>query len=158
MRAGMSGVSGTIRGSSDAETVDTSSRTPAQRRGDAAEALVAERLGATPAGRSSGGTSGSAGRRSTSWPSTRSATPASCSSRSAGAARRDFGLAEETFDRRKRGHLRVALGRLLELGRLPDGQPLPATRLRVDLVVVEPGPTGRRGPRRVRHHRDALAG
>ncbi len=71
--------------------------------------------------------------------------------------RRDFGLPEETFDRRKRAHLRAALGRLIELGCLPDGRPLPGGRLRVDLVVVEPPVRPGRGPR-LRHHRDALGG
>jgi putative endonuclease len=70
--------------------------------------------------------------------------------------RRDFGLPEETFDRRKRGHLRVALGRLLEDG-LPDGIRVPMLPVRVDLVVVEPGSWPEAQPR-VRHHRDALAG
>jgi putative endonuclease len=59
--------------------------------------------------------------------------------------RRDFGLPEETLDHRKRAHLRVAIGRLLEDG-LPGGMKLPALPLRVDLVVVEPG-------NRIRHHR-----
>ncbi|HEX5823018.1 MAG TPA: YraN family protein [Candidatus Limnocylindrales bacterium] len=59
--------------------------------------------------------------------------------------RRDFGLAEETLDHRKRAHLRAAIGRLLGDG-LPNGVGLPALPLRVDLVVVEPGD-------RVRHHR-----
>ena len=70
--------------------------------------------------------------------------------------RRDFGLPEETFDRRKRGHLRAALGRLLEDG-LPDGMALPKLPVRVDLVVVEPGTMPGSQPR-IRHHRDALAG
>src|SRR5260370_24888541 len=43
--------------------------------------------------------------------------------------RRDFGLAEETFDHRKRGHLRAAVGRLLEDG-LPDGRTLPRLHVR----------------------------
>jgi Holliday junction resolvase-like predicted endonuclease len=70
--------------------------------------------------------------------------------------RRDFGLPEETFDHRKRGHLRAALGRLLEDG-LPGGMPVPRLPVRVDLVVVEPGTTPGSRPR-IRHHRDALAG
>ena len=52
--------------------------------------------------------------------------------------RRDFGLPEDTFNWRKRAHLRAALGRLLEAGALPDGRALPSASLRVDLVVVEP--------------------
>ena len=70
--------------------------------------------------------------------------------------RRDFGLPEETFDRRKRHHLRAAVGRLLEDG-LPDGSAPPNLPIRVDLVVVEP-PTGPDQRPRMRHHRDALGG
>lgn len=71
-------------------------------------------------------------------------------------ARRDFGLPEETFDHRKRQHLRAAVARLLEDG-LPGGIPVPALPLRIDLFVVEPGATPGTNPR-IRHHRDALAG
>jgi putative endonuclease len=69
---------------------------------------------------------------------------------------RDFGLPEETLDYRKRGHLRAAVGRLLEDG-LPGGAAVPRLPVRVDLVVVEPG-EGPDSPPRIRHHRDALAG
>jgi Holliday junction resolvase-like predicted endonuclease len=69
--------------------------------------------------------------------------------------RRDFGFAEETFDHRKRGHLRAAVGRLLEDG-LPDRRTLPRLPIRVDLVAVEPATAG--SAVRLRHHRDALAG
>jgi putative endonuclease len=69
--------------------------------------------------------------------------------------RRDFGFAEETFDHRKRGHLRAAVGRLLEDG-LPDRRTLPRLPIRVDLVAVEPATAG--STVRLRHHRDALAG
>ncbi len=65
--------------------------------------------------------------------------------------RRDFGLAEETFDWRKRRHLRAALGVLAGMTRLADGTQLPRMPLAVDLVVVEPGAP-------LRHHRDALTG
>jgi putative endonuclease len=58
---------------------------------------------------------------------------------------RDFGIAEESLDYRKRAHLRAALGRLLADG-LPGGVALPSLPIRVDLVVVEPGD-------RIRHHR-----
>jgi putative endonuclease len=71
--------------------------------------------------------------------------------------RRDYGLPEETFDWRKRAHLRAAIGRLAEAGALPDGRRLPAGVLRVDLIVIEP-PRERGAPPRLRHHRDALAG
>jgi putative endonuclease len=64
---------------------------------------------------------------------------------------RAFGLAEETIDHRKRTHLRAAIGRLLEDG-LPGDVPLPDLPLRVDLVVVEPGPTAGAG-QQLRHHR-----
>jgi putative endonuclease len=68
--------------------------------------------------------------------------------------RRDFGLPEETFDHRKRGHLRAAIGRLLDEG-LPDGIPAPVLPIRIDLVVVEPPPNPGDDPR-IRHHRNAL--
>ncbi len=64
--------------------------------------------------------------------------------------RRDFGLAEETLDRRKRVALRRALGTLLGAGALPDGRELPRLPLRVDLVAIDPGPDGEPS---VRHHR-----
>ena len=72
-------------------------------------------------------------------------------------ARRDYGLAEETFDWRKRRHLRAAVGRLVEAGTLPDGFPLAGHAMRVDLVVIEPAITPATGVR-IRHHRDALGG
>jgi Holliday junction resolvase-like predicted endonuclease len=68
--------------------------------------------------------------------------------------RRDFGLPEETFDYRKRGHLRAAIGRLLDEG-LPNGSPAPLLPIRIDLVVVEPPPNLGDAPR-IRHHRNAL--
>jgi putative endonuclease len=61
-------------------------------------------------------------------------------------ARRDFGLAEETVDARKRARLHRAAFGLREVGQLPDGTRLPSLPLRFDLVVVEPGG-------RLRHHR-----
>jgi putative endonuclease len=64
--------------------------------------------------------------------------------------RRDFGLAEESLDRRKRLALRRAIGALLDAGALPGGDALPRHAVRVDLVVVEPGPAG---AATVRHHR-----
>ncbi len=72
-------------------------------------------------------------------------------------ARRDFGLGEETFDRRKQAHLRVALGRLAEAGALPNGVPLPAAPFRIDLIVVEP-PVQPGHPPRLRHHHHASGG
>ena len=68
---------------------------------------------------------------------------------------RDYGLAEESFDRRKRAHLKAGLARLLEAGRLPDGGGLPNLPLALDLAVVEPGAGGRPV---VRLYRNALAG
>ena len=62
---------------------------------------------------------------------------------------RDYGLAEETVDHRKRVRIRAAAYGLLERGTLPDGSPVPRLPLRFDLVAVEPGG-------RVRHHRHAL--
>jgi putative endonuclease len=70
---------------------------------------------------------------------------------------RGFGLPEETFDRRKRGHLRRAVARLVAVGVLPDGSALPALPVRVDLVALEP-PGRPGGPPRMRHHRSALEG
>jgi Holliday junction resolvase-like predicted endonuclease len=61
-------------------------------------------------------------------------------------ARRDYGLAEETVDHRKRARLRRAAFALRERGVLPDGSPLPGLPLRFDLIVLEPGC-------RLRHHR-----
>ena len=71
-------------------------------------------------------------------------------------ASRAFGLAEESFRAPKRRHVRDALLRLVESGRLPGGNPIPHLPLGIDLVVVEP-PTRPGGPPVVRHHRDALA-
>jgi Holliday junction resolvase-like predicted endonuclease len=69
--------------------------------------------------------------------------------------RRDFGLPEETFDWRKRRHVRRAMFGLLERGRLADGSPVPALPVRFDLVVVEPA--SKRGePSQIRHHRHAV--
>lgn len=63
---------------------------------------------------------------------------------------RDFGLAEESFDHRKRAAMRRTLGALLDVGQLPDGSPLPRLPLRVDLVAIDRTPDGRPS---VRHHR-----
>ena len=71
-------------------------------------------------------------------------------------ARRDFGVGEETFDWRKQRRMRRSIARLVSEGRFPDGRPVPHLATRVDLVVVEPGLEG--GPQLVRHHRAALSG
>lgn len=68
---------------------------------------------------------------------------------------REFGLPEETFDYRKRAHLRAGVARLLERGQLPDGAELPRLPISLDLAVVEPG---QGGAPQVRLYRDALAG
>jgi putative endonuclease len=60
--------------------------------------------------------------------------------------RRDFGLAEETVDGRKRARLHRAAFTLRDAGILPDGALLPALPVRFDLIVVEPAG-------RFRHHR-----
>ena len=70
-------------------------------------------------------------------------------------ARRDFGLAEETFDHRKRRRVWRAIATLRELEHLPDGTVLPRIPVRVDLVVVEPPERGGDQPR-IRRHRAAL--
>jgi len=72
-------------------------------------------------------------------------------------AGRGFGLPEETVDWRKRRQLRRALGRLAEIGRLPDGRVLPQLPIRVDVVALEP-PTTFGGEVRLRHHRSAVGG
>ena len=64
-------------------------------------------------------------------------------------AGRDFGLPEETVDHRKRARVRAAAYGLLDRGALPGGEALPRLPLRFDLVVVEPGD-------RIRHHRHAM--
>jgi putative endonuclease len=66
---------------------------------------------------------------------------------------RGYGLPEETVTWRKRATLRAALGRLLEIGRLPDGTLLPVLPYRIDLVAVEPDG---RGGATIRHHRAAI--
>jgi putative endonuclease len=67
---------------------------------------------------------------------------------------REFGLAEETVDHRKRTRIRQAAYGLLDRGNLPDGGAIPRLPLRFDLVVIEPGDRG--GNPRVRHHRAAF--
>lgn len=66
-------------------------------------------------------------------------------------SRRDWGLPEETFDRRKAWRVRAGLLRLVAAGVLPDGTPLPPAGASVDLVALEPS---RAGPPRLRHHRE----
>jgi putative endonuclease len=131
-------------------------RTPGQRLGDAAEALVADRLvadGWTILARNL-----RVGRKEIDIVAVDPGPPrALVLVEVRWRARRDFGLPEDTFGWRKRAHLRAALGRLLEAGTVPGGGPLPAAAARIDLVVVEPARTRDGGPV-IRHHRDALAG
>ena len=134
----------------------TSSRTPGQRLGDAAEALVADRLAAD--GWTILARNLRVGRKEIDILALDPGPPpALVLVEVRWRARRDFGLPEDTFGWRKRAHLRSALGGLLEHGALPGGGSLPAATLRVDLVVVEPARTRDGGPI-IRHHRDALAG
>jgi putative endonuclease len=72
-------------------------------------------------------------------------------------ARRDFGLPEETFDWRKRRRMRDAAFGLLDRRGLPNGDPLPHLPLRFDLVLVEPS-QGVSAEPRIRHHRNVLGG
>lgn len=122
-------------------------RTPAQRAGDAAEAWVAARLadeGWTILGRNV-----HVGRLELDLVAVDPGPPAALVVVEVRWRRhRDFGLAEETVDHRKRIRVRQAAYGLLERADLPH---LP---LRFDLVVVEPGVAGE-GPR-VRHHRAAF--
>jgi len=70
-------------------------------------------------------------------------------------ARRDYGLPEETVDVRKRIRLRRAAQALRERGFLSDGTLVPPLPLRLDLVVVEP-PTVAGGSIRISHHVAAI--
>ena len=129
-------------------------RTQAQRLGDAAEDAVADPL--TAAGWSVLGRNLRFGRNEVDLLATDPGPPATLVVVEVRwRASRAYGVGEETFDWRKRGHLRAAVGRLLELSALPDGTALPRLPIRIDLVIVEPGE--RDGPLRFRHHRDALA-
>jgi putative endonuclease len=133
-------------------------RTTAQQLGDAAEAMVAAQLAA--AGWTILGRNLRFGRNEVDVLAVDPGPPASIVVVEVRwRAGRAFGVAEETFDWRKRGHLRAAVGRLAESNALPDGTPLPRLPIRIDLVVVEPG-EGQGGglvSARIRHHRDAFA-
>jgi Holliday junction resolvase-like predicted endonuclease len=67
---------------------------------------------------------------------------------------RSFGLAEETFDRRKQAQLRLGVGRLLADGLGARGAALPVLPVAIDLAVVEP----RAGTFSVRLYRNVLLG
>jgi putative endonuclease len=127
--------------------MDERPRTDAQRAGDAAEVLAAARLEA--AGWTILGRNVHVGRRELDLVAVDPGPPAALVIVEVRwRRRRDFGLAEETVDHRKRARVHEAAYALLERGGLPH---LP---LRFDLVVVEPGERG--GAPRVRHHRAAF--
>lgn len=120
-------------------------RTAAQRAGDSAEARVAEHLGRL--GWRVLATRVRVGRDELDLVATDPGPPAALVVVEVRwRSRRDFGLAEETVDGRKRARLHRAGFVLRETGRLPSGAALPALPLRFDLVVVEPAG-------RLRHHR-----
>jgi putative endonuclease len=123
-------------------------RTPAQRAGDAAEALVADQL--VSAGWSVLARNVHVGRHEIDLVAIDPGPPRTLVVVEVRwRAARDFGLPEETVDHRKRVRVRAAAYGLLDRGTLPDGSPLPRLPLRFDLIVVEPGG-------RLRHHRHAL--
>jgi putative endonuclease len=128
--------------------MDDRSRTDAQRAGDAAEALVARRLEA--AGWTIVGRNVHVGRAELDLVAVDPGPPrALVIVEVRWRRRRDYGLAEETVDGRKRLRIRGAAYALLDHGGYPH---LP---LRFDLVVVEP-PATLAGEPRVRHHRSAF--
>ena len=125
-----------------------SPRTPAQLSGDAAEALVASRL--VEAGWSIVGRNVHVGRHELDLVAIDPGPPAALVIVEVRwRAGREFGLAEETVDHRKRTRVRAAAYGLLDRGSFADGSRVPRLPLRFDLVVVEPGG-------RVRHHRHAM--
>jgi putative endonuclease len=129
----------------------TRTRTPAQRTGDRAEASVVgalEQKGWTIIGRNVRAGRGELDILAVDPGPPRELVAVEVRWR----ASRAFGLPEETFDFRKRGRIKTAMGWLLDRGCLPDGAWLPRLPLRIDLVVVEP-PEKRGGPPRIRHHR-----
>ncbi len=129
-------------------------RTEAQRTGDLAEQLVADRLSA--AGWQILGRQVRVGRAELDIVAVDIVSPrrlviVEVRTR----ARRDFGLAEETVDARKRLRLRRAAQALRAKGVMADGTLVPPLPLRLDLVVVEPA-SAPDGPVRIRHHVAAI--
>ncbi len=129
-------------------------RTEAQRTGDLAEQLVADRLSA--AGWQILGRQVRVGRAELDIVAVDIVSPrrlviVEVRTR----ARRDFGLAEETVDARKRLRLRRAAQALRAKGVMADGTLVPPLPLRLDLVVVEPA-SASDGPVRIRHHVAAI--
>ena len=123
-------------------------RTAAQQAGDAAETLVADRL--TDAGWTILARNVHVGRHEIDLVAVDPGPPAALVVIEVRwRTGRDFGLAEETVDHRKRVRIRAAAFGLLDLGTLPDGSAVPRLPLRFDLVAVEPGG-------RMRHHRHAM--
>ena len=123
-------------------------RTAAQQAGDAAETLVAARL--TDAGWTVVARNVHVGRHEIDLVAVDPGPPAALVVVEVRwRTGRDFGLAEETVDHRKRVRIRAAAYGLLERGALPDGSQVPRLPLRFDLVAVEPGG-------RIRHHRHAM--
>jgi putative endonuclease len=123
--------------------------TPAQRIGDAGEQLAAERLAAE--GWTILGRNVRLGRDELDLVAMDPGPPPALvvvEVRRRG--RRDFGLAEETLDHRKRVALRRGIATMMAAKALPDGTQLPRLPLRVDLVAIDAGPDGRPS---VRHHR-----
>lgn len=120
-------------------------RTSSQRAGDAAEELVAHRLAA--AGWTIVARNVHVGRAEIDLVAIDPGLPASLVIVEVRLrSRRDFGLAEETVDRRKQSRVRAAAWRWhSERANAPN---LP---LRFDLIVVEPG-----RPPVLRHHRAAF--
>ena len=129
------------------DPLSTSARTAAQQAGDAAEALVARTL--VEAGWTILARNVHVGRRELDLVAIDPGPPRTLVIVEVRwRARRDFGLAEQTVDYRKRAHVRGAAFELLERGDLPR---LP---LRFDLIVVEPDARG--GEPLIRHHRAAF--
>lgn len=152
MRRGCVAATVLVRARRDHQHVDpeprrASVRTPAQRAGDAAEALVAARL--TAGGWTIIGRNVHVGRAELDIVALDPGPPRMLVIVEVRwRRRRDYGLPEETVDHRKRARVREAAYGLLE------GGAYPRLALRFDLVVVEPD--GRGGEPRVRHHRAAF--